>query len=891
MTLSRRSFIKLGALAPGVCIAPLGSPAFAALFENQVFEPRGWQDADGTIRYRADGIAKVTGQKVFARDIRAWDMPHWPARQSHAFLLIATKIDRVYEGIDLSMLDADLKPDRVVTAKELHHAHLALPDSYPYGGPVLLPAGKVPAYYGYPVAIVIYDDFARFRLAKSKLQFNAQVIRYGKPGRAPAQDPYAAFRIVRVAGANDAAPDRFSALNDDYVMPLSFNGNTPVWPKADEHGDAGQRGVHYAAMVTDAVAQPTPDQIVFEREYYSQYIDAAALEPNNCNCWYDHRQHQLHMVLATQSPRAEAEGVERMLKASTLHVERLFIHPAHTVGYGSKETDVFPFYGALAALFSPGRPVRLALDRYEQFQIGLKRHPVRAHVRLALDRRTLKMTALQSHLELNGGGRCLWTPIITLAAAGAATSIYDIPNVDVVALGVATPAPAASAMRGVGGIEAEPSVEMLVDEIAAELRVDPIDLRLANALRTGQRTITGDVPVVHSRLVEVLTRARAHPLWRGYGNFAEAGYAAVTLAADGSIRLKHFVVEIGTGASTTQALVCADWLGKPADTIEMGAMDWDELEMRATQDPYMISVTDQTRSAQDPKWTPSAAATASATNSAYYCSHYTREAARVIFTHGIAVAAARLWQIDVERARGAKWTKGRLTLAGLPPLTLSRLAAEVYKQKLVSAAVVHGFDRWSWAQADFTIDGSTERLPLDGLAIRRGDATWQRIERHNIHYPPPAASRGTWTRYSSLATLVAVRVQPSSGEVKVLAHHSVLDCGRMLMPELVSGQVQGGAAMGLGHALYEDLPLYEGGPGGGDWNFARYHVPLADEVAVWTQTAEVLPALADENVAKGIAEMTMVTPVPATANAVAHAIGVRIRELPVTPEKIRKALS
>ena len=103
----------------------------------------------------------------------------------------------------------------------------------------------------------------------------------------------------------------------------------------------------------------------------------------------------------------------------------------------------------------------------------------------------------------------------------------------------------------------------------------------------------------------------------------------------------------------------------------------------------------------------------------------------------------------------------------------------------------------------------------------------------------------------------------------------------------MSGQLQGGLAMGIGHALHEYLPLYEDGPGDGTWNFNRYTLPRATDVAVWKQTGEVLPALSDTDPPKGMAEVVMIAVVPAIVNAIAHAIGQRFRELPVTAEKVR----
>ncbi|MGH8130487.1 MAG: xanthine dehydrogenase family protein molybdopterin-binding subunit, partial [Steroidobacteraceae bacterium] len=103
--------------------------------------------------------------------------------------------------------------------------------------------------------------------------------------------------------------------------------------------------------------------------------------------------------------------------------------------------------------------------------------------------------------------------------------------------------------------------------------------------------------------------------------------------------------------------------------------------------------------------------------------------------------------------------------------------------------------------------------------------------------------------------------------------------------------LQGGIAMGIGHALHEHLPLYEDGPGKGDWNFHRYTLPRAHDVAVWKQTGEVLPPISETDPPKGMAEVVMIAVVPAIVNAIAHATGHRFRELPVTPDKIRAALA
>ena len=115
---SRRQVVGAGLIGGvAVYLAPLGSRAFASLFEEQLLTRPAWND--GVLKYRIDGTSKVIGAKVFARDIRARDMPHWPQQQSHALVLRVTMADRSYAGFDLSVLGSDLAPDRVVTAANL----------------------------------------------------------------------------------------------------------------------------------------------------------------------------------------------------------------------------------------------------------------------------------------------------------------------------------------------------------------------------------------------------------------------------------------------------------------------------------------------------------------------------------------------------------------------------------------------------------------------------------------------------------------------------------------------------------------------------------------------------------------------------------------------------
>lgn len=96
--------------------------------------------------------------------------------------------------------------------------------------------------------------------------------------------------------------------------------------------------------------------------------------------------------------------------------------------------------------------------------------------------------------------------------------------------------------------------------------------------------------------------------------------------------------------------------------------------------------------------------------------------------------------------------------------------------------------------------------------------------------------------------------------------------------------------MGIGHALHEYLPLYEDGPGNGTWNFNRYYLPRASDVAVWQQTGEIMPALSETDPPKGMAEVVMIPVVAALVNAISNATGHRFRDLPVRADNILEVL-
>jgi CO/xanthine dehydrogenase Mo-binding subunit len=170
--------------------------------------------------------------------------------------------------------------------------------------------------------------------------------------------------------------------------------------------------------------------------------------------------------------------------------------------------------------------------------------------------------------------------------------------------------------------------------------------------------------------------------------------------------------------------------------------------------------------------------------------------------------------------------------------------------------------------------------------MRLGQSAYVLAERKRVFYPKTKRNDAWVTYYSVVASLVELSVD-AAGSIELLSHHHIVDCGKQIVPELVSGQIQGGVAMEIGMAMFENLPLYEDGPANGTWNLSQYHLPRASNVAVWNFTSEVLKPLTDKDPSKAVAEIAMIPIIPAISNAVFDATGRRVRDLPITADKIR----
>jgi CO/xanthine dehydrogenase Mo-binding subunit len=924
MRTSRRAFVKL-AVASGIAlsVSPLAT-ADELSFEARETLPgrRSWNPAAAGAG-RVDGVAKVTGAKLYASDFRAADLPGWPADTSHAMLIRAADATHVYAGIDLAHLGGALTPSVVVTAADLARIGARVPEFY--AGDLFCPVGRTPLYLGQPVALLIFEQFDAFDQARLALR-DSEFVKFGEETGPVAMPDYGAYRFTRVAGATPDAPDIYSPVKAGWVSPGRFRNTVrPIWaPLPIPTGRPYAEAATYGEQIRAELAANNPAVLVLDREFETQSVDPMFLEPECGLAWYDVAGEQLELVVGVQSPYEAAASVAFLLgeTSSPFRPTRINTHFAYVGGgFGGRDHTPFPLYVALAAMFFPDRPVRLAHDRYQQFQAGIKRHAFKMHTRIGVDRATGKIIGFAADHVLDGGGLANFSANVATVSANAAIGIYDIPKVDVTTVALHSRAVTAGSMRGYGTLQTMTALEVLADEICTALPLDPIEFRRRNALKTGGRTMAGNTYSVAVRTPEILDKLEQHPIWRqraaektrgqhegmvvgtgvacatkDYGTGADCSLAYVEIDPEGRITIHCDAVEMGNGIGTAAANRVAIHLGGVADEVAVSQVDiFGPLALVTSGDSYAMDQATQDTAQRDPRWVPAISSATSASIGAHVGTHAAAEAARIVFRFGLWPAALELWRIaptdpKAEEWETARWEGGQLVVPGLPPLPLGAVAAKAHARDGVTAAMAHGFSRWAWSQATFPMGEQSWTADIDALAVRNGAGELVRIDRTSVKFPPTDNNRFGTTYTSLCGTLVRVEIERATGALRIAKAYSVLECGQPLVPEVVVGQSQGGFAMGVGYALLESLPLYEDGPGNGRWNLGQYLVARASDLPLRDLEIEMLPPLGANEAPKGMAEVVMIPIVPALLNAIFDATGHRFQSLPVTQALLKGAL-
>ncbi|MBV8998478.1 MAG: xanthine dehydrogenase family protein molybdopterin-binding subunit [Solirubrobacterales bacterium] len=412
-------------------------------------------------------------------------------------------------------------------------------------------------------------------------------------------------------------------------------------------------------------------------------------------------------------------------------------------------------------------------------------------------------------------------------AALLAAGPYRWPAHELTGYGVATNRVTFGAYRAPGAPQAAFAVESLLDELAERLDLDPLELRLRNVMVAGDRSVAGqEIPVFGAR--ECLEAVGRHPLWARRGSLPDGEGIGLAIAW-------------WPGGYEPAAAVCR-LESDGRITVVTGAADMTGVE--------------------------------------------TSFAAIAAETFGVSPDRVRVVYADTASAPYAGMSGGsKITY------TVGRaveMAAREARERLLEVAA----DELEIAPEDLEIvDGAVQPVGVPAKAMALEDLA-KKVLTFGSPYPPvEGLGRVSPSQAPQSAAHVShVRVDPDTGAVTVLGHVVAQDVGRALNPALVSGQMHGGAAQGLGWALFEEIAYdADGQPAAG--SFVEYAMPTAGGVpAIDTEIVEV-PAPDGPFGAKGVGEAPVIGVAGAVANAIAAATGgVRMRRLPMTPERVWLAL-
>lgn len=854
-----------------------------------------WASGPGEVRHRIDGIPKVTGEKIYARDFLAADMPGWPAKESTVMILRAPFADRKYAGYSLSRLPPELKPDHVVTASDLKRDHIGVADpDYPEGM-YIVPEGNVPDHRGMPVAMLFFSDWQKYEAAKKRLQFQKGVVLGGAPAEGSRKyvykEPTSVVRMVK----------------NDQEWFSNMQGGFPNRSGKTAHDLEAQK---YIAEINEEL-KSNKEWDVYQQQYSTQIQDPMFMEPESGLGWYDRETKTLHLVIGTQSPYSDVESVANLFAGpdcpfDVKTVQMQACYPGG--GFGGRDTSILCVYLALAALYSD-EPIRVVYDRFEQFATGVKRHATEIDLTVAVSKHGL-LEAVRDVLDLNGGGRINVSRYVAQVAGILGTGGYYVPKVDIWSRAFHTHSLVAGSMRGFGGAQACFAIETMMDEVAMDQGWDPIEFRHKNVVWWRHKVSTG-APVGPPALPEITERAMKDRLWRNrekdkaarskgdirygvgfalgmknFGTGADGVLGAVSMDPKGELHLTTHAVDMGTGTATALAAAPGPIVGANASTIDLGAIQ--EFEVLKLETGFK-------RQPHNPRWTPIGFMSTKAASSANQWRHAVDAASRVLFTTGLFPAARSLWGAKADSITEAhvSWSGSELTCSGFPSIPVADLAKKAHADKRVVSAMVHAFFSAKWVNAKYTVDGITRRWLIDALAVQHGGSSeWQLLDREDPElYSVQSEYEGNGQRFGASGLLVAVEVNVRTGNVKIVEGYQTLGPGKILQEPLLFGQMEGGFAMGVGYALTEELPDGPEGDTDGKWNLNRYHVALMTDVALQNFRREFIPPPKVKDLYPvGCGEVVFVPVAPAIVNAISHATGHRFRSLPVTPEKIRAAM-
>ncbi|MBI2491329.1 MAG: xanthine dehydrogenase family protein molybdopterin-binding subunit [Candidatus Rokubacteria bacterium] len=497
-------------------------------------------------------------------------------------------------------------------------------------------------------------------------------------------------------------------------------------------------------------------------------------------------------------------------------------------GFGGKTyAKLEPLAAALARV--AGRPVRLQASVEDAFRT-VRRCSARVRVRLGF-RRDGGLVAVQCDADFDVGAYADIAPRVIQKGTYTATGPYRVPNVVLHSNAVYTNTTPGGAFRGFGVPQIVWAVESMMDVAAERLGRDPVDLRRQNLLAHGEEFARGDTPV-DGKLEESLSRVAEAIRWHQASAAGRAKGVAVMMKASVAPSVSEAIVRLHADGSAS-VLVSTVEMGQGARTV-MAQIAAEVLAIplaRVTVVPPDTSITPYDQ-------------TTSSSRSTTMVGRAVQDAAADVLGQLLKIAAAHL---------------------GVPAGALA----------VDDAAIVGGRRRL----------GYPELLDLH-FGMRGGELIGRGVVAPGRTQAPLGGSTPFWEVAMGGAE---ISLDEETGAIVVEAYASVADVGRCINPQQCEAQDEGAVMQGLGHTLLEEM-VYEGGVLL-NANLVGYRVPRAEDVparfdSVFVENADGAGPFG----AKGVGEGGLVPVSPAVGNALARLTGIRLRELPLTPERVWRAL-
>ncbi|MFH1852462.1 MAG: xanthine dehydrogenase family protein molybdopterin-binding subunit [Candidatus Neomarinimicrobiota bacterium] len=517
-------------------------------------------------------------------------------------------------------------------------------------------------------------------------------------------------------------------------------------------------------------------------------------------------------------------------------------------GFGGKE-DIPSELCARAALAAVkfNRPVKMVYNRRDDVQLTSKRHPFQIHFKVGVTNDG-RLLAADIRLEENSGAYATLSTVVSSRSTIHAMGPYVIPNIRVRSTAWYTNLPTTGAFRGFGSPQATFGHERMLDIIADSLGIDPVELRLKNVLRTGDLTQTGQKLSVSVGAEETITRSRDRSDWN-------AVRSARTSAG-------RYLSGIGIAASHYgNCLGAAGWALDGAGAKIQIRRDGSVAVAYGLAEMGQGALTAVTQMTAEALGIDSGRITVPAPSTDLVPDSGPGVASRNVVMTGNAIrdAAAKLAPILKTAAAAMLETDPeKITIAG--------------DRILVDETEKSDFG----TLADYLFTGNYQ---MDMLG-------WWHVPA--LNYDPEKGIGEAYFTYSYATHVAKVRVDRLTGLVHVDKIWAAHDIGQAINPAGLEGQVEGGTTQGIGWALTEQFKFDRGRVLTG--NLSTYLLPTAADVGeVETILVEAAEPLGPWG-AKGIGEPAVIPTAAAIANAVSHAIGVQLNEIPLTPEKVLAAI-